>query len=245
MCGSMVDIQSTAAGLGEEKRKERKKKDRNHRAKILWSALLHRVTITRMWADAHRDGRPAEYRWRLYESSVIPLLAARRKFWPTPTARVPCSNAANMGERKTWMQSEFCTWQNSVRRQEPSKIYIQCISPRDGQTLCKVWLACGERRRRSSEVKTRNPLKFAGVPETPEPISAASGLKFPILWGHMEEILLFNKFSPLSIHALVAKIQPDKVVGWCTDGDFLRNFWVLYFQRAACGTFQTCILNSH
>jgi len=26
-----------------------------------------------------------------------------------------CSNAANVGERKTWTQSEFCTWQNSVR----------------------------------------------------------------------------------------------------------------------------------
>jgi len=26
----------------------------------------------------------------------------------------------------------------------------------------------------------------------------------------------------LSIRALVAKIQPDKVVRWCADGDFLR-----------------------
>jgi len=26
-----------------------------------------------------------------------------------PTARVPCSNAANIGERKAWTQSEFCT----------------------------------------------------------------------------------------------------------------------------------------
>jgi len=37
MCGSMVDIQSTAAEIrrGKKKRKkERKKKDRNHRAKI-------------------------------------------------------------------------------------------------------------------------------------------------------------------------------------------------------------------
>ena len=44
-------------------------------------------------------------------------------------------------------------------------------------------------------------------------ISAVSGLKFTILWGHMEEILLFNKFFfRLLIHALVAKIWPDKVV---------------------------------
>jgi len=27
----------------------------------------------------------------------------------------------------------------------------------------------------------------------------------------------------LSIHALVAKIWPDKVVRWCRDGDFLRR----------------------
>ena len=82
---------------------------------------------TRMWANAQRDGRPAEYRWRpLFNAAV----------WLTPTTRVPCSNAA----------------------------------------------------------KTPNPLKFAGVPQTNETISAASRPKFTILWGHLEEILLLNKF---------------------------------------------------
>jgi len=42
--------------------------------------------------------------------------------------------------------------------------------------------------------KTRNPLKVAGVPQTPEPISAVSGPKFTILWGHLDDILLLNKF---------------------------------------------------
>jgi len=55
--------------------------------------------------------------------------------------------------------------------------------------------------------------------------------------------MLFNKF--FSDCLLVAKIQVDKVVRWCRDGDFLRHFCVLYFQRAACSTFQTCTLNSH
>jgi len=41
--------------------------------------------------------------------------------------------------------------------------------------------------------KTRNPLKFAGVPQTNDMISAASGPKFTILWGHAEKILLLNK----------------------------------------------------
>jgi len=38
-------------------------------------------------------------------------------------------------------------------------------------------------------------LKFAGVPQTTGSISAASGPKFTILWGHVEDILLLlNKF---------------------------------------------------
>ena len=94
-----------------------------------------------MWANAQRDGRPAEYRWR--------PLVQRRKVWLTPTTRVPCSNAA----------------------------------------------------------KTRNQLKFPGVPQTNETISAAGGPKFTILWRHVEKILLINNiFFRLSIRGLVAKI---------------------------------------
>ena len=51
------------------------------------------------------------------ESSIILYLVPRRIVWLLPTARVLCSKAANIGERKTWTQSEFCTWQNSVRAQ--------------------------------------------------------------------------------------------------------------------------------
>jgi len=43
----------------------------------------------------------------------------------------------------------------------------------------------------------RNQLKFAGVPQTNETISATSGPKFAILWGHVVEVLLFNKFFPI------------------------------------------------
>jgi len=68
-----------------------------------------------MWANAQRDGRPAEYRWR-------PLFQ-HHKVWLTPTTRVSCSNAAKM----------------------------------------------------------QNPLKCAGVPQTRQQISAASGLNFAIL----------------------------------------------------------------
>ena len=43
------------------------------------------MKILEMWANAQRDGRPAEYSWRpLFNVAV----------WLTPTTRVPCSNAA-------------------------------------------------------------------------------------------------------------------------------------------------------
>ena len=34
--------------------------------------------------------------------------------------------------------------------------------------------------------------------------------------------MLFNKFLSIVDTAFVAKIQPDKVVRWCPDGEFLR-----------------------
>ena len=69
----------------------------------------------------------------LCESSLIAFLVPRRKVWLTLTARVPCSNAANIGERKTWTQSEFCTLQNSTRGKSPRK----CIYTAPAQETAK------------------------------------------------------------------------------------------------------------
>jgi len=49
----------------------------------------------------------------------------------------------------------------------------------------------------SNAAKTRNQLKFGGVPQTNEMVSAASGPKFTILWGHLDDILLLKKFFPI------------------------------------------------
>ena len=46
----------------------------------------------------------------------------------------------------------------------------------------------------SNAAKTRNPLKFAGVPQTRQQIIAVSRPKFTILAGNVGELLLFNKF---------------------------------------------------
>jgi len=49
-----------------------------------------------MWADAQRDGRPVEYRWRPLQSLADAHYLSAVQY-----------NAANIRERKTWMQSEF------------------------------------------------------------------------------------------------------------------------------------------
>jgi len=48
----------------------------------------------------------------------------------------------------------------------------------------------------SNVAKMRYPLKYDGVPQTRQSISAVSGPKFTKLWGHVEEILLLNTFFP-------------------------------------------------
>jgi len=86
-------------------------------------------------------------------------------------------------------------------------------------------VASDERRCCSNEGKMRNSLKVGGVSQTGKPISAVSGPKFAIFCRHVEEILLFNKFFFRIVDtALVEKIQPDRVVQWCPNGEFLAIF---------------------
>ena len=57
-----------------------------------------------------------------------------------------------------------------------------------------VWLTPTATVSCSNAAKTRNPLKFAGVPQTRQQISAVSRPKFTILSRHVEKVLLFNRF---------------------------------------------------
>ena len=73
-----------------------------------------------MLADAQRDGRPAEYRWRPLRKFRNCIPTTPHSF-ADPADGVLYSNAANIGERKTRTQSEFCTRQNSVRGKSSRK----------------------------------------------------------------------------------------------------------------------------
>jgi len=54
-----------------------------HRTKMFICAIFWKMCTTRMWANAQRDGRPAEYRWH-------PLFTLQFGWRPL----LPCSNAA-------------------------------------------------------------------------------------------------------------------------------------------------------
>ena len=78
----------------------------------------------------------------------------------------------------------------------------------------------------SNTAKTRNPLKFAWVPQTRQQISASSGPKFAILWGHVGDILLLNKFFRIVDTCLscedIARQSCGMVRRWRFFASFLR-----------------------
>jgi len=53
-----------------------------------------------------------------------------------------------------------------------------------------------------------------------QPLIARSSLYYDYMWKRYRCLTSF--FFRLSIHASAAKIQPDKIVRWCQNGDFLR-----------------------
>ena len=75
----------------------------------------------------------------LCKSSVIPFCVPRCKVWLTPADGVLCSNAANIGERNTWTQTEFYTWQNSVRTQDPRKCTYSVTAPETPNIVQYGW----------------------------------------------------------------------------------------------------------
>ena len=97
-------------------------------------------------------------------------------------------------------------------------------------------LANAQRDGRPAEYRWRPLLKLPGLPQTNETISAASGPKFAILWGHVEEILLLNKFFfRLSIMPSLRRYSPTKLwdgAQMAIFGDFFA-FCIFSEPRAA------------
>ena len=87
---------------------------------------------------------------------------------------------------------------------------------------CKVWLTPSTRVPCNNAAKTRNPLKFAGVPKLANRSQPLVGRSSPYHEGMWRRYQCLTIFFRLSTDPLAAKIKPDKVVRWFQNGDFLR-----------------------
>ena len=87
-----------------------------------------------------------------------------------------------------------------------------------------VWLTPTTRVPCSIAAKMRNPLKLPGEPQTNETISATSGSKFTILWGHVGEILLLNNFFPIVDTCFSCKDMARQSYGMVPRWQFLTTF---------------------
>jgi len=192
-----------------------------------------------MWAYAQRDGRPRNIGCALCS-----------KWRGAKGKSIPCTTPQSLTDAHCSMQCRAVTLPIEENPRlgrkvnfAPGRILLGTTA--QSRTSCKVWLTSGERCRCSNDAKTRNPLKFVGVPETAERISAITKPKFTILWGHVEELLTFKTTFPIVDTCLSCEDIAGQICAMVRRWRFLRRFCVLYFQRAARSTFQTCILNSH
>jgi len=129
-----------------------------------------------MWANAQRDGRPAEYRWR-------PLFSAAKFGWrPLLECR-----AVTLPRRKSRWNLQGC-----------------------------------------SKLANRS-----------QPLVGRSSPYYDDMWRRYR---CLTSFFPIVDTCLSCE---DTARQSCAMVPKWRFFCVLYFQRAACSTFQTCILNSH
>jgi len=143
----------------------------------IYSILINNPTI--MLANAQRDGRHAEYRWR------------------------PLFNAAKFGWR----------------------LLLECHA---------VTLP-----RRESRWNLQGCPKLAN---RSQPLVGRSSPYYEDMW---RRYWCLRSFLRLSIHASAARNSLTKLCDGAKMAIFCIIFCVLYFQRAACNTFQTCTLNSH
>jgi len=176
-------------------------------------------------------------RGALCESPAIPFLVQRRKAWLMPAAGVPCSNAANIGERKTWTQSAFYTWQilsgdKSFRKciyivpaQETAKHHTEF----DWPPVSDIAVVTKPRR------ETRwNLLECPKLPNRSQPLVSQCSPYCGNIWRRYGCLIIFPIVNMCLRCEDIAR-QPCAIVRRLL---FLRNLCVLYFSEPRAAHFR-------
>jgi len=177
----------------------------------------------------------------LCKSSVIPFLVPCCKVWLECRAvTLPIHENARLGRKVNFARGEIPSGDKSPRKcihsvaaQETAKHRAQFGWPPLNDVA-----AVTKPRRETFE-------SCWGAPNSRTAISAAMGRSSPYYGDMWRRYCCFTSFLRLSIYALVAKIQPDKLVRWCADGHLCVIFASRISSDPRATHFQTCILNSH
>jgi len=115
----------------------------------------------------------------------------------------------------------------------------------NAQLNAAVWLTPTTRCRAVTLPICKTSWNLQGCPKLVNRYQPLVGWSSPYCEDMRRRYCCLTSFFPIVETCLSCKDIADKVLRWCPDGDFWRLFCVLYFERAVCSTFQTCILNSH
>jgi len=153
-----------------------------------------------MWADAQRDGRPAEYRWH-------PLLNAAKFGW-RPLLECHAVTLSIQENARLGRKVNFAPGKIPLLGKSPRKCIYIAHQPMRRPNIVQSLVGFRWATTSACEAKTRNPLKFAGVPQTitnrSQPLVCRSSPYCKDMWRRYCCLIVF--FFRLSICALVVKI---------------------------------------
>jgi len=136
--------------------------------------------------------------------------------------------------------------QNAVKLEWGPVPNVMAALPNIGSALCSTPQSLADAHYYtvpcSNAAKTRNPLNLHGCPKLangPQPLVGRSSPYYEDMWRRYH---CLTSFFPDCRH-MPQLLRHSRTKLW--DKAKMAIFCVPYFHRAACSTFQTCILNSH
>jgi len=172
----------------------------------------------------------------LCESSVIPFLVPRRKVWLRPAAGV--TRTQDLDAKWILHVAKFC------HGAKAPKMYIKVYQLRRQPKIVQSWppvsdVAAVTKPRREI---CQNLLWCPKLVNRSQPLVGRSSPYCEDIWKRYRRL---TSFFPIVDTCLSCEDTARQSCAMVPTWRIFGHFCVIYFQRAACSTFQTCILNSH
>jgi len=200
-----------------------------------------------MWADAQRDGRPAEYRWCHLQKFRNSMPCTTPQFGWRPllecsAVMLPIYENATLGRKVNFARSKI---PSGVKRKSPPT----CIHSVPAQETAKHRARFGwppvNNIDSVTKAKCETRWNLLGCPKLVNRSQPLVGRSLPYGAHMWRRYCCLTSFFPIVDTCLSCEDSAQQICAMVPRWRFLRHFCLLYFQRAVCSTFQTCVLNSH